>query len=317
MDRLDAMRIFAAVAKLGSFAEAARRLRLSPSAVTRSIAGLEDQLGLTLLSRTTRSLRLTARGEIYLGSCGQILEDVEAAERRVRGENAAPRGEMKVAAPIVFGRLHVLPVVNRVLSEHRALSIRLSLSDRIVNLVDEGVDVAVRIGQLADSRLIAVKLGAVSRVLVASPGYLERRGAPESLGELADHDVVAFEGVDATNEWRFGDRGKIVRVEPRLAVNGADAAIAAAEAGVGITRTLSYQVRASVSAGRLVPILQDFAPPPSPVNAVYPARRIASANVAAFVKAAREHFRANPLVPVEEWGSPPSNRPRQQSRDAH
>jgi DNA-binding transcriptional LysR family regulator len=302
MDHLDAMRIFVAVATLGRFAEAARQLRLSPSVVTRSIAQLEDELGLTLFSRTTRSLHLTERGEIYLESCRQILQDIEGAERRVRGENAEPRGDLKVAAPIVFGRLHVLPVVNRVLSEHRALSIRLTLSDRNIHLVDEGVDVAVRIGELADSSLIAVKLGTVSRVLVASPAYLKERGVPNSPAGLPGHDIIAFENLDATNEWRFGASEKLVRVEPRLAVNSADAAIAAAEADIGITRTLSYQVRASVSAGRLVPILQKFAPPPAPVSAVYPARRIASANVAVFVKTARDHFRTNPLIPVEEWG---------------
>jgi len=301
MDRLDAMRIFVAVAKLGSFAEAARQLRLSPSVATRSIAQLEDQLGLMLLTRTTRSLRLTDRGEIFLESCQQILADIDGAERRVRGENAEPRGELKVAAPIVFGRLHVLPVVNRILKEHRGLAVRLALSDRNVNLVDEGIDIAVRVGVLADSSLIAIKLGEVSRVLVASPAYLKERGVPRSLAALSDHDVIAFESLDATNEWRFHADGQTVRVEPRLTVNSADAAIAAAEAGIGITRTLSYQVRKSVLAGRLIPVLQKFAPPASPVSAIYPPRRIASANVAAFIKAARDHFRASPVVPVKEW----------------
>ncbi len=288
MDRLDAMRIYVTVAKLGSFAKAARELRLSPSAVTRSITQLEDQLGLMLLTRTTRSVRLTEPGESYLESCQQILEDIDGAVRRVRGENAEPRGNLKVAAPILFGRLHVLPIVNHILTEHRALSIRLTLSDRNIHLVDEGVDVAVRIGELADSSLITVKLGAVSRVLVASPAYLQQRGVPNSPAKLAAHNTIAFESLDATNEWRFND--KTVRLEPRLAVNSADAAIAAAEAGIGITRALSFQVRAAVLAGRLVPILKSFAPPQSPVSAVYPARRIASANVAAFVKAARDYF---------------------------
>jgi DNA-binding transcriptional LysR family regulator len=300
MDRLDAMRIFVAVAKLGSFAEAARRLRLSPSVATRSVAQLEDQLGLTLLTRTTRSLRLTDRGEIFLESCQQILEDIDGAERLVRGESAAPRGELKIAAPILFGRLHVLPIVDRALSEHRGLAFRLILSDRNVHLVDDGVDIAIRIGDLADSSLIAVKLGEVSRVLVASPGYIESRGVPKSPAKLADHDIIAFESIDATNEWRF-KLNESIRVAPRLTVNSADAAIAAAEAGIGITRTLSYQVRDSVMAGRLVLILQKFAPPPSPLSAIYPARRIVSANVGAFIKIARNHFVASPLVPVQNW----------------
>ena len=173
------MRAFVSVAKLGSFTEAARRLQLSASVVTRSIAQLEDQLGLTLLLRTTRSLRLTERGELYLESCQQILQDVDSAERQVRGEDAEPRGTLKVAAPIVFGRLHVLPIVNRVLHDYRDVAVELTLSDRNAHLVEEGVDVAVRIGELADSSLIAVKLGVVSRVVVASPTYLKRAGRSE------------------------------------------------------------------------------------------------------------------------------------------
>jgi DNA-binding transcriptional LysR family regulator len=301
MDRLGAMRVFVAVAKLGSFSEAARRLQLSASVVTRSIAQLEDQLGLTLLRRTTRSLRLTERGELYLESCQQILQDIDGAERRVRGENAAPRGTLKIAAPVVFGRLHVLPIIDRLLRDYRDVAVELTLSDRNVHLVDEGVDAAVRIGELADSSLIAVKLGAVSRVVVASPAYLKERGVPTAPAELAGHDIIAFEGIGAVDGWRFHPGGKPMRLEPRLTVNSIDASIAAAEAGIGITRALSYQVRAPVIAGRLTPILQKFAPPPSPVNAIYPARRIASANVAAFVKAARDYFKAHPLVPVEAW----------------
>jgi DNA-binding transcriptional LysR family regulator len=295
------MRIFVAVAKLGSFVAAARQLALSPSVVTRSIAQLEDQLGLALITRTTRSLHLTDRAEMYLASCQQILADIDGAERAVRGESAAPRGRLKVAAPILFGRLHVLPIVNRLLREHRALSVQLSLSDRNVNLIDEGVDIAVRIGELADSSLIATRLGAVSRVLVASSAYLKKRGAPSSPAELAKHDIIAFEGLGATNEWPFNPGAKLLRVEPRLSVNSAAAAVAAAEAGVGITRALSYQVREGVLAGRLVPILQKFAPAASPVSALYPARRVASANVAVFLKAAREYVKAHPLVPIEEW----------------
>ena len=297
------MRIFVSAAKLGSFTEAARRLQLSPSVVTRSIAQLEDQLGLTLLLRTTRSLRLTERGELYLESCQQILQDVDSAERTARGENAKPSGTLKVAAPVVFGRLHVLPIVNRVLREHRDVAVELTLSDRNIRLVEEGVDVAIRIGELADSSLIAVKLGEVSRTVVGSPVYLQERGVPKSPAELADHDIIAFEGIGAGDQWRFHPGGKPVRLEPRLTVNSIDVSIAAAEAGIGITRVLSYQVRASVIAGRLTPILQRFAPPPSPVNAIYPARRIASANVAVFVKTARDYFKAHPLVPVEEWRS--------------
>ncbi len=294
MDRLEAMRTFVAVAKLGGFAEAARKLRRSPSVVTRAIAQLKDELGLALLLRTTRSLRLTEGGEVYLENCQRILADVDGAERRARGEDAEPRGQLTIAAPIVFGRLHVLPVIRSLLQAYRNLSIRLSLSDRNVHLVDEGIDAAVRIGTLADSSLIAVKLAEVSRVVVASPAYLKKHGIPKSLDELADHHVIAFEGVGIIDDWRFDPRHRSVRLEPRLTVNSADTAIAAAKAGVGITRPLSYQVEAAVRAGRLTPILQQFAPPPSPVNAIYPLRRIPSANVAVFVKSGARLFQNEP-----------------------
>ena len=197
MDHLDAMKAFVAVATLGSFAEAARRLRISPSAVTRSVAQLEDRLGLTLFNRTTRSVRLTERGQIYLESSRRILEDLDAAERQALGEDAEPRGVLHVAAPIVFGRLHVLPMVLPLLTDHPALTVRLTLSDRNVHLVDEGVHVALRIGDLADSSLTAVKLGAVSRVLVASPAYLAAHGSPSRPADLEDHALIAFEGLEA------------------------------------------------------------------------------------------------------------------------
>ena len=299
------MRIFATVARLESFAGAARQLRLSPSVVTRAVAQLEDQLGLTLVTRTTRSLHLTERGQVYLDACRQILEDVDVAEKRARGQDAEPRGVLKLTAPVVFGRLHVLLVVNQMLAAHPHLNVRLSLSDQNLHLVDDGVDAAIRIGPLADSSLIAMRLGEVSRVLAASPAYLARRGAPSSPADLKGHDLIAFEAVDAMDEWRFGLGAKPVRLEPRLSVNSADAAIAAAEAGVGITRALSYQVMASVTAGRLVLVLPDFAPEPMPVSLVYPPRRIASANLAAFVRMAREAFRAHPIQPAEQWSTAP------------
>lgn len=292
MDHLQAMRTYVAVATLGSFAEASRRLRLSPSAVTRSVADLEERLGLTLLNRTTRSVKLTDRGRIYLDSCRRILEDLDLAERQVRGEDAAPRGDLTIAAPVVFGRLHVLPVVTGLLAAYPDLNVRLVLSDRNTRLIEDGIDVAVRIGALTDSSLIAARLGEVSRVIVASPDYLRRRGAPETPADLATHDIVAFEAIDTTNDWRFD--AAAVRLEPRLVVNSADAAIAAAEQGAGVTRALSYQVEEAIGAGRLVPLLGTFSAARLPVQALYPARRAASPNVAAFVKAARERLRDSP-----------------------
>jgi DNA-binding transcriptional LysR family regulator len=292
MDRLDAMRAFAAVADRGSFAEAARQLRLSPAAVTRAVAQLEDRLGLLLLNRTTRSVGLTQRGAVYLERCKQILGDLEDADRHARGDDAAPRGRLAIAAPLTFGRLHVLPVVNAMLLAHADLSVRLMLSDRIVHLAEEGMDVAVRIGDPADSALVAIRVGEVRRVLTASPAYLGRRGVPDAPAGLPAHDIIAFEGVDATDDWRFGAAS--VRVDPRLTVNSADAAITAAIAGLGITRTLSYQVHDAVRAGRLRLVLGAFAPALVPINIVYPQRRLGSANVTAFVKAARAYFAALP-----------------------
>lgn len=298
MDQLDSLRAFVSVATHASFAEAARRLRLSPSAVTRAVADLERRLGLVLLHRTTRSVRLTERGEIYLESCRRILADLEASEAQVRGVDAAPRGLLNITAPILFGRLHVLPIVSALLKQHRDLSIRLTLSDRYVHLADEGVDLAIRIGSLADSSLMAVKLGTVQRVLVASPDYLEVRGRPTTPEDLLGHDVVAFEGVDATNEWRFGDGRKSVRVTPRLMVNSADAAIAAAEDGLGVTRALSYQVSERIQTGRLEWVLGDHASNALPVNAVFPPRRQATPNLNAFLEAARRRFQADPIAPL-------------------
>lgn len=295
MDLLDSMRAFSSVADLGSFAEAARRLRLSPAAVTRAVAALEDRLGLPLLARTTRSVRLTERGAIYRETCRRILTDLEDGERRVRGEDAAPRGGLAVAAPLMFGRLHVLPIIMRLLKDHPDLSVRLTLSDRLVHFVEDGIDVAVRIGEPADSALRAVKVGEVRRVLAASPGYLRARGTPATPADLAAHDIVAFEGLDASRDWHFANSTGL-RVAPRLSVNTADAAIAAAEAGLGITRTLSYQVQAPLAAKRLRLVLEDFVPTTVPINLIHPVARMGSANVAAFIAAARAHFRANPVT---------------------
>lgn len=298
MDRLDAMRAFVAVAELESFAAAARRLRLSPAAATRAVAGLEDHLGLTLLSRTTRRVRLTERGAIYLDACRRLLADLEDGERLVRGDNAEPRGTLTVSAPILFGRLHVQPVALDLLRRHPRLDIRLMLSDRVIGLVEEGVDVAVRIGQLSDSALATRKIAEVQRILVASPVYLAERGAPQTPADLEDHDIVAFEGVDASLDWRLGpDGGLAVRVRPRLSVNSADAAVAAVEAGLGITRALSYQVLDGLAAGRLALVLHDHAPPPVPVSLVRPASRLRSANVNVFTEAVAQALRGRRLLP--------------------
>jgi DNA-binding transcriptional LysR family regulator len=205
-----------------------------------------------------------------------------------------------VAAPLLFGRLHVQPIVAALLAAHPALSVRLSLSDRNIHLVEDGFDIAVRIGTLADSSLMAARLGEVSRVTVASPTYLVTHGRPMAPADLGEHDLIAFESLEASNDWHFA--ASTVRIAPRLTVNSADAAIAAAEAGLGITRALSYQVEAAVRAGRLVLLLENVAPPPVPVSVLWPPQRQTSANVTAFVAAARARVRDHPLLPTKAWG---------------
>jgi len=293
MDRIDAMRAFLAVADRGSFAEAARSLHLSPAAATRAVAMLEDDLGLTLLSRTTRSVRLTERGALYAERCRRILADLEDARSLARGGDAAPRGLLSITAPVLFGRLHVLPVVEALLARHDGLSVRLTLVDRVTHLVEEGFDLAVRIGTLADSALIGVQVARVRRVVVAGPGYLAAHGEPSRPADLKHHRIIAFEGVGSTDDWRFGANGRVgVTVTPRLSVNSADAAIAAAVRDQGITRALSYQVAEAAADGRLRRLLREHEPDAVPVSLVYQASRRDSPNIAAFVGEARRHFAA-------------------------
>ena len=296
MDRLDMLRTFVAVADQVSFAEAARRLRISPTAASRAIAALEQSLGTALLRRTTRSVRLTDEGAAYLERCRAALADLDDAALALRGAGATPGGTLVITAPVTFGRLHILPIATALLREHPALKIELTLIDRVVRLVDEGIDVAVRIGDLSDSSLHAFKVAEVRRVLVASPAYLAAHGTPASIPALHDHALIAFTELDRGHEWRFGPTGKLaIRIEPRLAANTADAAIAAAIEGVGIARVLSYQAMDAIGSGSLVTLLDGFAPPAVPVHLVYQASRRASVNVRAFIDAARARFEQRDL----------------------
>lgn len=291
MDRLDAMRAFLAVADRASFAAAARSLRWSPAMTTRAVAALETDLGLPLFNRTTRSVRLTEQGAVYAEKCRHILAEVEAARSLARGEDASPRGTLAVTAPVLFGRLHVMPIAEMLGAAHPGLAIRLTFVDRVTHLVEEGFDLAVRIGTLADSTLVAVKVAEVSRMVVASPGYLASAGTPLVPADLRHHRIVSFDAVGSTDAWRFGRTGAAaVRVLPRLSVNTADAAVDAIERGQGIGRLLSYQVRAGLAAGRLQRLLADDEPDAVPVSLVYPAGRRGSANIQAFVAAARQYF---------------------------
>ena len=292
MDRLDQLRIFAAVADRASFADAARALGISPTAASRGVASLEELLGVALLRRTTRSVALTPEGAAYLERCRHALDELDDAARSIRGDRAEPRGLLIVTAPVLFGRMHILPIVIRLLNAHPALDVRLALTDRYVRLVDEGVDVAVRVGELGDSSLHAVHIAEVWRTLVASPAYLATRGAPTDAAGLRSHDLIMFDIFAPNGEWRFGpDLKTIVRCKPRLMTDSVEAAIGAAIDGAGIARTLNYQTDPHVVAGRLRYLLPDLDPPPLPVNLVYQANRLSSANVRTFLEEARRTFR--------------------------
>jgi len=285
MDRLDAMHAFVTVADLQGFAPAARKLGLSPSAVTRLIAALEERLGARLLQRTTRQVALTDVGARYLERVRRILGDVEEAEAAAEGERSRPSGRLAVSAPVGFGRLHVSPVMSAYLKRYPAVSAELLLSDRIINLVEDAIDLAVRIGHLADSTLVARHVGEMRRIVVASPAYLKARGEPKAPAAITAHDTVQFGATTAAPDWRFVEDGSEVRVActPRFATNSADAAIQYAEQGGGLTRVFFYQAAAALKAGRLKIVLAKFEQPALPIHLVYPTSRLLSAKVRAFI----------------------------------
>ena len=285
MDRLDAMQAFVAVADLQGFAPAARKLGLSPSGVTRLIAALEDRLGARLLQRTTRSVTLTDVGARYLERARRILADVEEAEGSAEGERTRPGGRLVVSAPVGFGRLHVSPVMSAYLKRYPEVSGDLRLSDRMINLVEDGVDLAVRIGHLPDSTLVARHVGEMRRIVVASQDYLSRRGEPKRPAEIAAHETIQFGAMAAGPDWRFIEEGREIRVSPtpRFSTNSADAAIHYAEQGGGLTRVMFYQAALSLRARRLKTILAEFEQPALPIHIVYPTSRLLSAKVRTFI----------------------------------
>lgn len=285
MDRFHELEVFVAVAEAGSFAKAGTRLRLSPPSVTRAISAMEERLGVQVFNRTTRSLMITEAGQRYLENARRILSDMDAAEKDAVGEAAVPHGHLSITASVMFGRTHLSPIICGFLGQNPRMSVSLILLDRIANLVEEGIDVAVRIGHLPDSKLIARRLGSVRRVLVACPDYLARRGIPRQPSDLRLHSMIAFTGLMPSREWRYldGRSGNSVSFAPRFEVNDASAAIAAAEAGDGITLALSYMVADKVREGRVVTVLDEFSPPPVPVSLVYPEARIMAPKLRSFI----------------------------------
>ncbi|TPK98617.1 MULTISPECIES: LysR family transcriptional regulator [unclassified Mesorhizobium] len=271
MDRLDAMSLFVATVEGGSLSAAARHAGVPLATVSRKLSELEKHLKTRLLNRSTRRLALTDAGQSYLDACRRILDEVSEAERSAAGEYSSPTGELVITAPVVFGRLHVLPVIVDFLAVYPQVDIRLTLSDRITQLVEEHIDLAVRIGELPDSAMVAIRVGSIRRIVCASPAYLAGHGTPAKPPELAGHDCITFEGLAGPAAWSFGT-GKletIVPVRSRLQVNTAEAAIDAAIAGLGLTKVLSYQADAAVRAGALRLVLEPFEPPPWPVSLVH------------------------------------------------
>ena len=281
-------------ADAGSLSAASRRLGRPLTTVSRRISALEAHLGTRLLNRSSRRLTLTDAGRSYVAACKRILDDVKEAERAAIGEYSAPRGELTVTAPIVFGRLHVLPVVTEFLKAYPEIDIRMVLADRVVNLVEDHVDLAVRIGDLPDSGLVATRVGAIRRVVCASPAYFSLRGTPRRPGELGAHDCVSFEGLMVPEAWTFaiGRSLASVPIHSRLVVNTAEAAVDAAIAGVGIARVLSYQIAAAMRAGTLAIALREFEPAPWPISLVYGGGRPVPLKLRAFLDFAAPRLKA-------------------------
>ncbi len=284
MDRFHEIEVFIAVNDAGSFAKAGRRLRMSPPAVTRAVSALEHRLGARLFQRTTRRLAITDVGARFLDNARRILDDLGSAEREALGATAAARGHLTITASVTFGRSLLAPVARQFLVEYPEITLSVLLLDRITNLIEEGIDAAIRIGPLPDSTLVARKLGSVHRILVASPAYVERHGKPDAPSDLTRHAMIAFTGLMPNREWRYldGRSGKAVSFMPRLEINDAVAAIAAAEAGDGITVALSYMVAEQIRQGSLVQILDELTPPAVPVHLVFPQSRLLAPKLRVF-----------------------------------
>lgn len=305
MDRLDALRAFVAVAEHRSFSGAARQLHMSTAVVSRAITGLEDDLGVPLVHRTTRSVTLTSEGQAFVARCREALETLDDARRELQGGRAEPRGLLVVNAPVVFGRLHVLPILARLLRTYPALAVRLTLSDHLARLAEDGIDVAVRAGELTDSALLAVRLVSVQRVPVASPAYLAARGTPSVPADLAAHDLIGFDGFALGDEWRFGGPGQpSVRFTPRLVTNSVEAAVDAAIDGIGIARPLTYQAERALIEGRLVRLLKPYDPPPIPISLVFQPNLRGSPKVRALIEAAQAYFRDRERPPTATVPAP-------------
>lgn len=290
MDRLEAMSILLTVVETGSLSAAGRRLNVPLATVSRKVSELEAHIGARLFNRSSRQFTPTDAGIAYIDACRRIIDDVEEAERVASGEFRTPKGDLIITAPIVFGRLHLLPVVIEFLRNYPEVDIKIVFADKLVDLLEDRVDLALRIGALPDSGLFAIRLGTIRHVVCASPAYLAEHGVPRDLDELEAHACVAFQTLTAAGIWKF----KTATVAPRarLIVTTAEAAIDAAVAGVGVTRVLSYQVEAAVRSGKLVVVLDEYEPEPLPVSLVHSGERLLPLKLRAFLDFATPRLKA-------------------------
>lgn len=298
MDRFLALKVFVAVGEEQSFAAAARRLALSPPAVTRAVSALELELGVRLLQRTTRIVRLTEAGARYLVDCKRILSELEDADHAASGAQGEVRGTLAITASVLFGRAFVAPLLHAFLRQHPKVNIRALFVDRVVDLIEEGLDVAVRLAHLSDASFTAIRVGAVRNVVCASPAYLKRHGVPKTPDDLKELPAFCFSGDRTAPAWSFrvGKRTLAVRPSARLLVNSPEVAMQGAVAGEGVTRVLSYQAASEVKAGRLRVILSEFEPDPIPIHVIHREGKRAAARVRAFVDFAVAQLRGHPLL---------------------
>jgi DNA-binding transcriptional LysR family regulator len=298
MDKLREMEVFVAIVDQGSFTSASEKLGMSTPVVSRALNSLEARLGAQLLARSTRTLRPTDAGTAYLDTCRKVLDAISDAEANIAADHLNPVGTLTISAPVLFGQRFVAPLVNAFALRYPEISIHAVYDDRTARLLEEGVDIAIRIGHLGDSSIFAVPLGHVRRRTFAAPAYLAEHGEPAHPRDLLKHHCVSFTGVSQPLEWVFNEKGARlpVRIHPRMIVDLGPAAILAALDGVGITQFLSYQAAPEVLDGRLQPILVDFEPESTPVNLLHVERRGASGKIRAFVEFVTEPLRSNPYL---------------------
>ncbi|WP_084246428.1 LysR family transcriptional regulator [Rhodoplanes sp. Z2-YC6860] len=315
MDRLDAMSVVLAVAEAGSLSEAARRQKMPLATVSRNVSELEAHLQAKLFNRSSRTLMPTDAGRSYIAAAKRILGDVAEAERTVSGEYTKPRGDLIISAPVALGRLYLQPILAEFLTAYSEVDVQLGLSDRASNLLEEHIDVALRIGALSDSSLIAVRIGEIRRVVCASPEYLKMRGTPKTPDDLSAHDCISYAPLQSPTLWRFkrDETDYAVPVRSRLIVSNLESACDAARFGVGVTMAFSYHVAESVKSGTLMPLLQDFQPPPLPVSFVYSPNRFMPVKLRAFLDFAVPRLKAR-LGDLPSGIAPASRSPGQARR---